>query len=56
MSVAAAELVGDVARVGQRPCQSIELGDNELVAGAARRERLFNAGTLAGRAAEAVST
>jgi hypothetical protein len=34
------ELVGDRARVGQRPRQPIELRDHQRVTGAARRQRL----------------
>jgi hypothetical protein len=40
LDLAGGELVGDGARVGQRARQSVELGDEKRVAGAARRERL----------------
>ena len=38
--VAAGEVVDDVARVGQRAREAVELGDHERVAGAAGGERL----------------
>jgi hypothetical protein len=48
------ELVGDRARVGQRPRQPIELGHHERVAGAARRQRLSETGPVAMRPGQAM--
>jgi hypothetical protein len=41
------QLVGDIARVGQRTSETVELGDDERVAGAARGERFAQPGSLA---------
>ena len=54
LDLAAGELVGDVARVGQRAREPVELGHHERVAGAARRERLAQPGPVAIGAGEAV--
>ena len=54
LTCAAGELVGDVAGVGQRAGEPVELGDDERVAGAAGGERLAQAGPVAVGAGEAV--
>jgi hypothetical protein len=45
--LAADEVVGDVARVGQCASEAIERGHDECVAGAAGGERLTQAGPVA---------
>jgi hypothetical protein len=52
--VAAGGVVDDVAGVGQRARQPIELGHHERVPGTARRERLAQAGPVAVSSREAV--
>jgi hypothetical protein len=54
LDLAAGEIVDDVARVGQRAGEPVELGHDERVAGAAGGERLAQAGTVAVGAGEAV--
>ena len=48
------EVVDDVAGVGQRPGEAVELGDDERVTGAAGGQRLAQPGPVAVRAGEAV--
>lgn len=46
--VAAGEVIDDVARVGQRAREAVELGDHDCVAGAAGGERLPQPGRSRG--------
>jgi hypothetical protein len=56
LDLATGELVGDRPRVGQRPREPIELGDDKLVAGAARGERFTEARTRTAGAGKPWST
>ncbi len=52
--LAAGEVVGDVARVGKRAGEAVELGHDERVAGAAGRERLAQSRPVGMSAGDAV--
>jgi hypothetical protein len=54
LDVPAGELVGDRAGIGQRAGEPVELGDDELVAGATRRQGFAEARAGTGRAAQPV--
>jgi hypothetical protein len=52
--LAGSEFVRDVPRISQRPCQSIELGDDEYITGSARSERLDKSRAITIRASQSV--
>jgi hypothetical protein len=56
LDVPTGELSAIARASGQRAGEPVELGHHELVAGAARRERLAEPGPLAARAGERWST